>query len=134
MCKGLAMVLAASIGIGMAPSAYGYKSFHDKWVEMYVDETDTSEQAKEYSKLAHGKDRCLVCHKGKTKKECNAYGEHFVGLIGKQDQKDFDKINQALKDVGAKKSKPDESDSKTFAELIKQFEMPGGKFEDLKKK
>lgn len=120
------------LGVAIASPVFGYKSFHDKWVEMYVDDSDTSEEAKEFSELVHGKDRCLVCHKGKSKKACNPYGELFIDLIGKNDQKDFDKINQALKDVGEKKSDPDDPNSKTYTELIKQFQTPGGKFEDLK--
>jgi hypothetical protein len=127
-------MLVAVVLAGSCSSAYAFKEFHDQWLEMYIDDADTSKEATEYSDLVTGaKTKCLVCHQGKTKKQHNAYGLHFVGVIDKTHKKDVDKIKQVLKDVGAKKSDPEDPSSKTYDELIKEFELPGGKLEDLQK-
>ncbi len=135
MRKCLMIAVAASLAYGVtAPSAFAFKEFYDQWVEMYVDDTDTSKEATEYSDLVTDpKTRCLVCHQGKTKKHHNPYGDHFVGVIDKTHKKDVDKIKQVLKDVAAKKSKPDDSSSKTYAELIKEFKLPGGDLAEIQK-
>jgi hypothetical protein len=134
MRKCLTIVLVASLVLGSTtPSAFAFKEFYDQWIEMYIDDADTSKEATEYSDLVTSKDKCLVCHQGKTKKKHNEYGMHFVGVIDKTHKKDVDKIKQVLKDVGAKKSKPDDSSSKTYDELIKEFKLPGGELADLQK-
>jgi hypothetical protein len=133
MPKCLTLLLVVAVLAGSSASAHAYNEFYKQWIEMYVDDADTSKEATEYSDLVTGTDKCLVCHQGKTKKKHNAYGKHFVGVIDKTHKKDVDKIKQVLKDVGAKKSNPDDANSKTYDELIKEFKLPGGELEDLKK-
>ena len=133
MPKCLTLMLASAVLMGSCPSAYAFNEFYKQWIEMYVDDSDTSKEATEFADLVTSKDKCLICHQGKTKKEHNPYGLHFVGVIDKTHKKDVDKIKQTLKDVGAKKSDPEDPSSKTYDELIKEFSLPGGKLEDLQK-
>lgn len=134
MRKSLMIALVASVAVGASPSAFAFKEFYDQWVEMYIDDSNTSKEATEFSNLATDpKTRCLVCHQGKSKKNHNPYGDHFVGVIDKTHRKDVDKIKQVLKDVADKKSDPSDANSKTYAELIKEFKLPGGELAELQK-
>lgn len=114
--------------------ASAFVEFHKEWVKMYIDDSDESEEMKEYQKLvAKGKYRCLVCHQGKKKQNHNEYGKHFIGKIGKDDKKDTDKIVEVLKEIGKMKSDSDDEDSATYDELIEEKKFPGGELEDLEK-
>lgn len=114
--------------------ASAFAEFHKQWVETYVDDSDESEEAKDYERLvAKGKYRCLVCHQGKKKDNHNPYGKLFIGKIGKDDKKDADKIAKVIKEIGEMKSDADDDDSATYDELIEKKEFPGGKLEDLEK-
>lgn len=113
-------------------NALGFVEFHKAWVKMYIDEDDDSEEMDEYkSMVAKGKNRCLVCHQGKKKKNHNVYGKHFVGELTKEDKKDEDKINEVLERVGEMKVDADDDDSMTYNEVIEKKEFPGGDLEDL---
>lgn len=124
----MAMFLAATA----SQSAFGFVEFHKEWVKMYVDEDDDSEEAEEYRGLvAKGKYRCLVCHQGKKKDNHNPYGIHFVGVLGKEDKKDTEKIVQTLEEIGKMHSDPDDEESPTYNELIADHKWPGGTLEEL---
>lgn len=75
----------------------------------------------------HGKDgkslSCAVCHPVKDKKKRNDYGVALTKALGKKNEKDKDKIKEALKKAEKEKNKA----GKTFGELIKAGELPGGK-------
>ena len=129
----LLLLLLASLG---SRSALGFVEFHKEWVKMYIDEEDDSEEMAEYKKLvAKGKFRCLVCHQGKKKSNHNAYGKHFIGVIGKEDKKDTEKIVEALEEIGEMKvdpeADPDDEEAESYNDLIAKKEFPGGELEDL---
>ncbi len=120
--------------LGTGHSALAFKQFYDQWVERYVDESDESDENKEFIQVVTGKKtKCLVCHRGKKKKNRNAYGRHFAELLTKEDKKDTEKIVEALRQVGALPSDPeaDEETVVTFDELIAKRQLPGGDLEDL---
>lgn len=75
----------------------------------------------------HGKDgkslSCAVCHPVKDKKKRNDYGVALTKALGKKNEKDKDKIKEALKKAEKEKNKA----GKTYGELIKAGELPGGK-------
>lgn len=71
----------------------------------------------------NGKLSCAVCHPVKDKKKRNDYGVALTKALGKKSEKDADKIKAALKKAEAEKNK----DGKTYGELIKAGELPGGK-------
>lgn len=123
--------------VGGSQSALGYMQFYKEWVKMYVDEEDESEENQEYIELVvkDKKNRCLICHQGKKKKHHNAYGNHFLGKLTKDDKKDEEKIIEVLKEVGEMpvdpEADPEDEDTITYDDLIARKELPGGDLEDL---
>lgn len=96
------------------------KEFDAKYVK--ADGTDVEKALAAKAEKA----KCNVCHKGKTKKERNAYGEALSGFLKKEDEKDVKKIQETLDKVADMKSKKDDDSSPTFGELLKKGELPGG--------
>ena len=98
---------------------------------MYVDEESDSELA---MLVKNKKQRCLVCHQGKKKKNHNPYGIHLTDMLDKKkDKKDVDKIVASLKKVAELRSDPEDDSSPTYGELIAAGKLPGGSLEDLLK-
>ena len=107
--------------------------YHKEFVKVYVDPDATVET--ELSKLVKDrKIRCLICHQGKKKKNCNKYGEHFRELLDrKKDAKNSEKIVAALRKVEQRRIDPDDKERRTYGELLAAGKLPGGKLEDLQK-
>ncbi len=114
-------------------SALAIVQYHKEFVKTYIDPDATVET--DLSKLMKDrKNRCLVCHQGKKKKNCNKYGEHFRPLLDrKKDKKDQEKIVAALKKVAKLRIDPENKESRTFGELLADGKLPGGTLEELKK-
>ena len=97
--------------------------FNDEFKAVYV-KPDSSDPAEKALAAAVETAKCNLCHKGKEKKDRNAYGEALAELLDKkEDAKNVDKIRKALETVAAKAS-PD--GGPTFGELIKAGKLPGG--------
>ena len=65
--------------------------------------------------------KCNICHEGKSKKDKNAYGKLLDKLLDrKKDAKNPEKIRQALAAVESEKSPSGE----TYGELIKEGKLP----------
>ena len=77
--------------------------------------------AKKHGKA--GKLTCAICHPVKDKKKRNDYGVAMTDDLKKKNQKDADIIKEALSKAEKLKNK----DDKTYGELIKAGELPGGK-------
>jgi len=88
----------------------------------YVKPDSANDKEKSFAAEAK-KVNCNVCHKGKSKKMRNAYGEAVDKFIEKT-EKDPAKIEEALNKAAAEKSKPDDPNSPTFGELIEQGQLP----------
>lgn len=69
----------------------------------------------------HKSTGCGACH-GKDKKVRNDYGKAYGEALGAKEIKDVEKIKEAFKKSGEKKSS---TEGKTFAELIKEGKLPG---------
>ena len=70
---------------------------------------------------------CNVCHEageGKTKKDRNNYGQALKKIIGDKEEKDVEKIKEAL--TKAEKEKSAVAD-KTFGDLLKEGKLPASK-------
>lgn len=104
-----AVMLATSSEVSARPT---YKSAFEKAFP---------ELAKKHGK--NNKLTCAVCHPVKDKKKRNDYGVAMTKALGKKNEKDKDKLKEALKKTGEMKNK----DGKTYAELIKDGKLPGGK-------
>jgi hypothetical protein len=112
---GLGAVVALSAG-----EAFAIKQFFDEFKEMYVKEGSPLAAEVETAK-------CNVCHKGKSKKDRNAYGEALAKLLDKkEDKKNVKKIRQALETVAAESSDPADAAAPTFGDLIAAGKLPGG--------
>jgi len=72
-----------------------------------------------------GKLTCAICHPVKDKKKRNDYGVALTKTLGEKNVKDEAKIKEALTKAESEKNK----DEKTYDELIKAGDLPGGKDE-----
>lgn len=97
---------------------------------LYV-KKDSSEANDQALVVAVEKVKCNVCHKGKDKKQRNAYGEELAKLLDKKaDAKNPEKIKDALEKVSQLPSVPGDSAAPKFGDLIKEGKLPGGDDED----
>lgn len=126
----LILPLAAAILLVAPQESLAVPAFFKAFVGKYVD--DSSDE--EWTKLVKKEAKCFVCHQGKkSKKNKNAYGEALGEFITKKDQKDTDKILEALEKVAEMHTDADDDKSPTYGELIAEGKLPGGDLEDLKK-
>ena len=106
----LMLVAALSSGVDARPA---YKSAFDK---KYPDVTKTK------------KTSCAVCHPVKSKKVRNDYGD-ALGKVVAKNEKDKEKIAEALGKIEKEKSKSEDEGKKgkTFGEILKDGKWPGDK-------
>ena len=103
-----------------------------QFMKVFKAEYIEGNENEEYVELVNKEAKCLVCHQGKKKSNHNAYGKHLIGLIGKKDKKDVEKITEALKKVAEMHTDADDEESPTYGELIADGKLPGGDLEALK--
>jgi hypothetical protein len=111
--------------VGQAHVAHGIEPFKKEFEAKYVKKEPATDAEKTFAAAAE-KAKCNVCHVGKTKKVRNEYGKALGKLVTKKDNKETAKIQHALDEVAAMKSKPDDPSSPTFGDLIKEGKLPGG--------
>ena len=125
ICVSLVCLLAL-LAIGASP-ALAVPAFNEAFKKAYLkDGTPLTEKVAEV--------KCNVCHKGKEKKEKNEFGVavgkylkkgDFAGETKKWDPKSEE--GQKVLAEGLEKALQEKSSSgKTFGELIKANELPGG--------
>ena len=118
----MAVAVAMVAGMTSRP-ALAIKQFQDEFKAVYV-KPDSSDPAEKALAAAVETAKCNLCHKGKEKKDRNAYGEALAELLDKkEDAKNVDKIRKALETVAGKASP---NGGPTFGELIKAGKLPGG--------
>ena len=66
------------------------------------------------------KERCLVCHGKKSKKEVSDYAKALAKALGKKNEKDAEKIEGALGKVEEEKCGPETC----FGDLLKKGKLP----------
>ena len=119
----LAVAAMAILAAECGRPAFAIKQFQDEFKAVYV-KPDSSDPAEKALAAAVDGAKCNVCHKGKEKKDRNAYGEALAALLDKkEDAKNMEKIRKALETVAAQPSAPG---GPTFGDLIKQGKLPGG--------
>lgn len=119
----LAALTAAFVLGSAAREAFAIKQFADEFKAVYFKDGTPLAAAVESAK-------CNVCHKGKSKKDRNAYGEALAKLLDKKEDKDNkDKIRQALETVAKESSNPADASAPTFGALIEEGKLPGGPVE-----
>ncbi len=117
-----AIVGVATLTAVRVETAQAMPPFKKAFDAKYVKPDSADEKEKAFAASAK-KVNCNVCHKGKSKKMRNAYGEAVDKFIEKA-EKDPAKIEEALNKAAAEKSKPDDPNSPTFGELIQQGQLP----------
>lgn len=128
---GLMLLIGFFMTCGLARPAMAILPFFKEFTKLYDNEDPDSQLG---MLLKNKKQRCLVCHQGKKKKNHNPYGIHFVELLDKKkDKKDVDKIIASLKKVAELPSDPEDDKSPTYGELIEAGKLPGGPLEELLK-
>lgn len=119
------VVVAAVIVAVAAPTARAIPPFKKEFDAMYV-KKDGTETEKAFAAAAE-KAKCNTCHMGSDKKKRNIYGNALAERLDKkEDEKNKEKIQMALKEVEELKSNPDDDSSPTFGELIRMGKLPGG--------
>ncbi|HEX6962485.1 MAG TPA: hypothetical protein VF175_11500 [Lacipirellula sp.] len=128
-----ALILSALIVAVAAEQALAIAQFQAAFIKEYINDHPD----KEFQKYVKTKAKCHICHQGKvTPKNVhhNAYGEHLVELLDpKEDKKDVEKIKKALAEVAKMHSDPEDENSPTYGDLIKESKLPGGDLEESKK-
>ncbi len=127
--NGLLVVMAvavATVAGATARPAFAIKQFQDEFKAVYV-KPDSSDPAEKALAAAVETAKCNLCHKGKEKKDRNAYGHALAELLDKkEDAKNVEKIRKALETVAAM---PSADGGPTFGDLIKMGKLPGGDVE-----
>lgn len=127
--KCLMLLIAVAVAQGTllvtADSADAIVPFMREFAAKYVDKESADPEMQAFAKAVKTA-KCNLCHKGKKKKDRNAYGEALSELLDKKkDKKDKAKIQEALEKVAQRKSSPDDDQAPTFGELIAQNKLPG---------
>lgn len=123
---GAVLVMAAVVACVAcaARPALAIKQFQDEFKAVYV-KADSSDPAEKALAAAVEGAKCNVCHKGKEKKDRNAYGEALAAILDKkEDAKNVEKIKESLLKVAGIPS--DGKGGPTFGALIKEGKLPGG--------
>jgi cytochrome c2 len=119
----LAVVVGAFFLGSASREAFAIKQFFDEFKAVYEKEGTPLAAEIETAK-------CNVCHKGKSKKDRNAFGEALAKLLDKKVDKDNkDKIREALETVAKESSNPADASAPTFGALIDEGKLPGGPVE-----
>ena len=119
---------AAIAGVFSTRPAGAVKPFLEQFKALYV-KPKTTDHAMQIFNVAVEKKACSLCHLGnptKPKKELNAYGTPFKKLLTKRDGQDSKKVRAAMGKVARMKSNPDDPDSPTFGERLKEGKLPVG--------
>jgi cytochrome c2 len=123
LCGALAAVVMLWLG---TPQAKAVKQFKDQFEAKYV-KPDSKDPKEKALAEAAAKAKCLICHEGHSKKNRNRYGKRLAKLLDrKKDKKNVEKIVAALDTVSQEKLNPDDANSPTFGDLIKEGKLPGG--------
>ena len=116
-----------------APSVLAIPPFQKVFIKQYTDKEKGPEFA---AKVKEAK--CFVCHdpkEPKNKKKRNRYGKQLSELLDKKkDKKNTEKVVEALQTVAALHIDPEDKNSPTYGDLIKEGKLPGGKFVKPEKK
>ena len=119
------LMVACVVSILTADRASAYGEFKKEFVKKYIHE-DSSAANDAALAAAAKKANCNVCHKGKDRKNRNAYGDALNKYITKKDRKKPEKIQGALDKVEADPSDPGKPGSPSFGQLIKEGKLPAG--------
>ena len=116
---------AAAAGVFSLRSAGAVKPFLEQFKALYVKPKATDHTMQIFN-AAVEKKGCNLCHLAKPKKGYNDYGTQFKKLLTKRDGQDSKKVRAAMGKVSRMKSNPDDPDSPTFGQRLKEGKLPVG--------
>lgn len=121
------LVLCAAVAAAFSTRpACAVKPFLEQFKALYV-KPHTTDHTMQIFNAAVEKKECNLCHLAKPKKGFNAYGTQFQKLLSaKSDAQNPRKIRAAMTKVAKMKSNPDDPDSATFGERLRQGKLPVG--------
>lgn len=123
---GVAVLIAAGLVAASAVPASADKAFRDGFRVKYVQADNNVPQDVAFRE-AFIEAGCNLCHVGDDRTNRNAYGQALAKFLKRAtDVKDKQKIQDALEKVAAMKSNPDDPNSPTFGEAIRQGKLPAG--------
>ena len=118
--------IAAVLGLAaIAPSAYAVKEFYAELERKYV-KPESKKQNDVALTIAFEQARCTICHPGDDKHTLSRYGSHLSWRVNKYDKGNKKRIREALEQVGALRSDPQDPKSPTYSELFRQGKLPPG--------
>ena len=119
-------LIASSVSLFSTSDAQADPAFKKRFEALYVKKNSTDPKDMAFAATVK-KAKCNLCHKGKKKKNRNAYGEQLAKLLDrKKDRKNKEKIDAAIKKVAEMKSDAGDENSLTYGELIAQGKLPAG--------
>ena len=123
----VALVFLAVAAGGLDPRpARAVKPFLEQFKTLYVNPKTTDHAMRNFNSAVAKKD-CTICHLPKPRKGFNAYGTQLKKFLNaKRDGQNAQAIRAAMKKVALMKSKPDDPDSPTFGERLRQGKLPVG--------
>jgi hypothetical protein len=126
-CGVVAFVFCAVVGgVLNTPPAGAVKPFLEQFKTLYVKPKTRDHTMMIFNAAVEKKD-CSLCHLPKPRKGFNAYGTQLKKLLNaKRDGQNAQSIRAAMKKVAQMKSNPDDPDSPTFGERIRQGKLPVG--------
>ncbi|QDU90595.1 hypothetical protein Pla175_40030 [Pirellulimonas nuda] len=127
MLRAFVLAAAACAVLGLTGKASAFPTFFKVWINTCLEDCD-----QEYKDVIVKEAKCWTCHQGKSKHHHNVYGIHFVGEIGKADQKDDAKIIETIKKVNEMHSDPKDDKSPTYGEMIAAGKLPFGSVDEAK--
>ncbi|MEI8375213.1 MAG: hypothetical protein WCJ35_20525 [Planctomycetota bacterium] len=116
---------AVVAGVFSTRPAGAVKPFLEQFKALYVKPKATDHTMQIFN-AAVEKAGCNLCHLAKPRKGYNAYGTQFKGLLTKRDGQEPKKVRAALGKVSRMKSKPDDPNSPTFGQRLKEGKLPVG--------
>jgi hypothetical protein len=109
----LIIAVAALAGFAGFRPAQAFPNFKIQFDKRYLIEGSPLHKA------VNGKTTCNICHVGMNKGRLNDYGSALGRLLGSDDIRNYEKIQQVLEKVESEKT-----GTTTFGELIKEGKLP----------
>ena len=111
----------ALIVVLSATKAHSRPQYSKEFIAKFVNPATTDPSEKAFADAAV-EAKCSVCHAGESKKNRNVFGRELAKML--HNEKDNTKIDEAFDAVLKMKAKPNDPDSPTFGDLMKQGKLP----------
>ncbi len=122
---GLATIVGISASVIVllfgGKQAQSRPQYSKEFASKFVNRNSTDPNEKSFADAAV-KAKCTICHMGDSKKNRNGFGRELAKLL--HNEKDSAKIDEAFDSVLKMKADPQDPNSPTYGELMKQGKLP----------